>query len=68
MAIAIVLKEIIHLLPSFTLTDSDTEDATDVVTSLSYSGELSKSELDEQLESIEDQIKAHKPLKKLSTI
>jgi len=43
-AIAIVLKEIIHLLPSLTLTDGDT---IDVVTSLTYSGEFSKSELDE---------------------
>jgi CRISPR-associated protein Csd2 len=63
-AIALILKEIIHLLPSFTLTDGDAEDAPDVVTSLTYSGELSKSELDEQLESIEDQLKANKPLKK----
>lgn len=63
-AIAVLLKEIIHLLPSFTLTDGDAEDAPDVVTSLTYSGELSKSELDEQLESIEDRLKANKPLKK----
>ncbi len=63
-AIASILKEIIHLLPSFTLIDGDAEDATDVVTSLTYSGELSKSELDQELESIEDQLKANKSLKK----